>query len=436
MASSSENTGTPLEEEQPQAPPTPNPEPTEAAAPDEAEEEPQTLERPQELFDRGAKAIEDKDFVEAVDCLSQALEIRTSHYGELALECASTYFKYPREAEKIFVPKAFSKIQNLETSDFKDKCYGFFFFCYTYNLQAWAFQRHFNCFSYTIVNGKVEIALLEMSNICRNCRFPISSGRRQIFVERSPRHLKSTNFPIPQLSRSLVINDEEVKDGLIEELKTVNLSKFVSEAVSYICAAKLRSTDIQAAVQLQSLLLVAQGTCFHNQIGLDGFGGCSLSLEEVDVIGVVFRKRSIRAKLLEMLPIVIVCPNGPGAQYPTAGVEDEELASLRVRGSGGPITDGYTKGFGGDRRDTTMVAPETAVGQGSGGAARLGGGRGQLGGAGGGFTTTGVVYGGSVIRGGQGRRAMVGGGRRDEAAGGESRSPGAAVPEPAGRGQQ
>ncbi|XP_066374666.1 uncharacterized protein [Miscanthus floridulus] len=87
MASSSENTGTPLEEKPPQAPSTPNPEPTEA-------EELQTLERAQELFDRGAKAIEDEDFIEAVDCLSQALEIRTSHYGELMLECASTYFKY------------------------------------------------------------------------------------------------------------------------------------------------------------------------------------------------------------------------------------------------------------------------------------------------------------------------------------------------------
>jgi hypothetical protein len=76
MPSSSENTGAPPEEEQPQAPPTPNPEPTEAAAPGEAEEEPQTLERAQELFDRGAKAIEYEDFCEAVDCLSQALEIR------------------------------------------------------------------------------------------------------------------------------------------------------------------------------------------------------------------------------------------------------------------------------------------------------------------------------------------------------------------------
>ena len=55
----------------------PNPEPTEAATLDEVEE-PQTLEQAQELFDRGTKAIEDEDFVEAVavDCLSQALKIR------------------------------------------------------------------------------------------------------------------------------------------------------------------------------------------------------------------------------------------------------------------------------------------------------------------------------------------------------------------------
>ena len=39
MASSSENTGAPLEEEQPQAPPISNPGPTEAAVLGEAEEE-------------------------------------------------------------------------------------------------------------------------------------------------------------------------------------------------------------------------------------------------------------------------------------------------------------------------------------------------------------------------------------------------------------
>ena len=77
MASASENAGAPLEE--PQAPPPPNPNPSGEAAGEGAEweeEEPKTLERAQELFDRGSKAIEDEDFVDAVDCLSRALEIR------------------------------------------------------------------------------------------------------------------------------------------------------------------------------------------------------------------------------------------------------------------------------------------------------------------------------------------------------------------------
>jgi hypothetical protein len=69
MASSSENTAPPTEE--PHAPPQP-PNPSQVEA-----EDPQTLERAQELFDQGSKAIEDGDFVEAVDCLSRALEIRS-----------------------------------------------------------------------------------------------------------------------------------------------------------------------------------------------------------------------------------------------------------------------------------------------------------------------------------------------------------------------
>jgi hypothetical protein len=69
MASSSENTAPPTEE--PHAPPQP-PNPSQVEA-----EEPQTLERAQDLFDQGSKAIEDGDFVEAVDCLSRALEIRS-----------------------------------------------------------------------------------------------------------------------------------------------------------------------------------------------------------------------------------------------------------------------------------------------------------------------------------------------------------------------
>ncbi|XP_072987663.1 NASP-related protein sim3 [Typha latifolia] len=53
-----------------------------------------TLARADEWFEKGSKAIEDGDFVEAVDCLSRALEIRVAHYGELAQECASSYYKY------------------------------------------------------------------------------------------------------------------------------------------------------------------------------------------------------------------------------------------------------------------------------------------------------------------------------------------------------
>ncbi|PIA46597.1 hypothetical protein AQUCO_01500258v1 [Aquilegia coerulea] len=48
--------------------------------------------------------------------------------------------------------------------------------------------------------------------------------------------------------------NEEQREGMMEELKSVNLSKFVSEAVTAICDAKLKTSDIQAAVQICSLL--------------------------------------------------------------------------------------------------------------------------------------------------------------------------------------
>lgn len=58
------------------------------------ESAPKTLELATELFNKGSKAIEEEDYVEAVDCLSRALEIRAEKYGELAPECATTYYKY------------------------------------------------------------------------------------------------------------------------------------------------------------------------------------------------------------------------------------------------------------------------------------------------------------------------------------------------------
>ena len=64
------------------------------------------------------------------------------------------------------------------------------------------------------------------------------------------------------------INDEQ-REGLMDELRNVNMSKFVSEAVSAICDAKLRASDIQAAVQVTSF----QFFCFLGQFFLLSMGG-------------------------------------------------------------------------------------------------------------------------------------------------------------------
>ncbi|KAF8410605.1 hypothetical protein HHK36_003137 [Tetracentron sinense] len=60
----------------------------------EDEDPGKTLECAAELMERGSKAIKDSDYTEATECFSRALEIRVTHYGELALECASAYYKY------------------------------------------------------------------------------------------------------------------------------------------------------------------------------------------------------------------------------------------------------------------------------------------------------------------------------------------------------
>ena len=59
----------------------------------------------------------------------------------------------------------------------------------------------------------------------------------------------------------------------------------------------------------------------------------------------------------------------PTAQEPNTLPLASKMRSLPALGFGGqgdPITDGYTKGFGGDGRDTTMVVAETMVGRGGG----------------------------------------------------------------------
>ncbi|KAG9160182.1 hypothetical protein Leryth_023211 [Lithospermum erythrorhizon] len=60
------------------------------------------------------------------------------------------------------------------------------------------------------------------------------------------------------------INDEQ-RESLMDDLRTVNLSKFVSEAVAAICDAKLKSADIQAAVQICfKKLLFIMGSHFES----------------------------------------------------------------------------------------------------------------------------------------------------------------------------
>lgn len=53
-----------------------------------------TLEYADELMARGSEAAKERDYAEATDCYSRALEIRVAHFGELAPECVATYYKY------------------------------------------------------------------------------------------------------------------------------------------------------------------------------------------------------------------------------------------------------------------------------------------------------------------------------------------------------
>ncbi|KAH7661825.1 regulator of nonsense transcripts 2 protein [Dioscorea alata] len=71
-----------------------------------------------------------------------------------------------------------------------------------------------------------------------------------VFLRTLDSSIKRNTAVIKKLKQ---INDEQ-REGLMDELRSVNLSKFVSEAVAAICDAKLRTSDIQAAVQVCSLL--------------------------------------------------------------------------------------------------------------------------------------------------------------------------------------
>ncbi|XP_073124943.1 NASP-related protein sim3 isoform X2 [Henckelia pumila] len=53
-----------------------------------------SLEFAEELMVRGSNAVKERDYAEATDCFSRALEIRVARFGELAPECVNAYYKY------------------------------------------------------------------------------------------------------------------------------------------------------------------------------------------------------------------------------------------------------------------------------------------------------------------------------------------------------
>ncbi|CAA6669823.1 unnamed protein product [Spirodela intermedia] len=104
------------------------------------------------------------------------------------------------------------------------------------------------------------------------------------------------------------INDDQ-RDGLMDELKSVNLSKFVSEAVAAICDAKLRTSDIQAAVQVCSLLHQRYKDFATNLVqGLLKvfFPGKSVDESDVDRNLKATKKRSTLRLLMELYFVGVV----------------------------------------------------------------------------------------------------------------------------------
>ncbi|KAK9136431.1 hypothetical protein Syun_015761 [Stephania yunnanensis] len=57
-------------------------------------DETKTLEFAAELVEKGSDAMKAGDYSEAAECFSRAVEIRVSHYNEMAPECSSVYYKY------------------------------------------------------------------------------------------------------------------------------------------------------------------------------------------------------------------------------------------------------------------------------------------------------------------------------------------------------
>ncbi|KAL6494416.1 Regulator of nonsense transcripts upf2 [Orobanche gracilis] len=107
--------------------------------------------------------------------------------------------------------------------------------------------------------------------------------------------------------------NEEQREGLMDELRNVNLSKFVSEAVTAICDAKLKASDILPAVQICSLLH-QRYTDFSPSLsqGLLKVFVPGKSLEDLDADknSRAMKKRSTLKLLLELYSVGVVEDTG------------------------------------------------------------------------------------------------------------------------------
>ncbi|XP_022957155.1 regulator of nonsense transcripts UPF2-like [Cucurbita moschata] len=103
--------------------------------------------------------------------------------------------------------------------------------------------------------------------------------------------------------------NEEQREGLMDELRNVNMSKFVSEAVAAICDARLRASDIQAAVQICSLLHKRYkdfSPCLIQGLLKAFFPGKSGDELEADRNSKAMKKRSSLKLLLELFFVGVV----------------------------------------------------------------------------------------------------------------------------------
>ncbi|XP_021737281.1 regulator of nonsense transcripts UPF2-like [Chenopodium quinoa] len=102
---------------------------------------------------------------------------------------------------------------------------------------------------------------------------------------------------------------EDQREGLMDDLRGVNLSKFVTEAVAAICDAKLKTSDIQAAVQICSLLhqrYLDFSSSLTQGLSKVFFSGKGTEDLETDKNSKAMKKRSSLKLLLELYFVGVI----------------------------------------------------------------------------------------------------------------------------------